>query len=129
MSDNGHNGRATFAIYALTAPGGNVTGDLTPALRRALAAYQERHGCPPLGLVVNEALIGQAREALGSLGLPRLQVTSSGGCLAWEVWLEVIDDGDGHRPAFLLRRVEEAQGGMTPARARQLALELEEVTR
>ena len=88
MTNDGSNGkRAIYTAFPLTHPGGAVTGDLVPAFRNAFDAYQARHGRRPSGLVVNAELVGRAREALNALGLTALQVTSSGGCLAWEVWL------------------------------------------
>ena len=97
MSDNNNNNRPTFAIYRLTYPGGGATGDLAQALQRALNAHLERHGCPPAGMVVNSTLLGRARKELKTLGLANLQVTTSGGCLAWEVWTE-LTTGNGHKP-------------------------------
>ena len=88
------NRRAVFAIYSLASPGGDVPADLVQALGKVLIAHQERHKALPAGLVVNAGLIGEAREAIeGSTGL---EVTSSGGCLAWEVWMEISTDG--HEP-------------------------------
>jgi hypothetical protein len=87
MNDAGNGKRAVYTAFPLTHPGGGVTGDLVPALRKAFDAYQVRHGCGPSGLVVNAELMDRAREALNALGLAALPVTSSGGCLAWEVWL------------------------------------------
>jgi hypothetical protein len=87
MNDAGNGKRATYAVFSLTHPGGGVTGDLVPALRKAFDAYQERHGRGPAGLVVNAELMGRALKAVEVLGLTALQVISSGGCLAWEVWL------------------------------------------
>jgi hypothetical protein len=87
MNDGGNGKRAIYAVFPMAHPGGGATGDLVPALRKAFDAYQERHGRGPAGLVVNAELMGRAREALETLGLTALQVTSSGGCLAWEVWL------------------------------------------
>jgi hypothetical protein len=91
MGDS-RNGRGSFEVYVLTAPGGAVTGDVDLPLRRALDAHQGRYGENPAGVVVNSALIGKAREALARLGRPRLEVRTSGGCLAWEVWLEISTD-------------------------------------
>ena len=87
MNDGGNGKRAIYTVFSLTHPGGTGTGDLVPALRKALDAYQVRHGCGPSGLVVNAELMDRAREALNALDLAALQVTSSGGCLTWEVWL------------------------------------------
>jgi hypothetical protein len=87
MNDGGNGKRAIYTVFSLTHPGGTGTGDLIPALRNAFDAYQTRHGCGPSGLVVSAELMDRAREALNVLGLTALQVTSSGGCLAWEVWL------------------------------------------
>ena len=97
MSDNNNNNRQTFAIYRLTYPGGYATGNLAQALQKALNAHLERHSCPPAGMVVNSTLLGRAREELKTLGLANLQVTTSGGCLAWEVWVE-LTTGNGHKP-------------------------------
>jgi hypothetical protein len=91
MSES-RNGRASFAVYSLTAPGGEVAGDVDLPLRTALDAHQGRYGEDPAGVVVNSALIEEAREALARLGWARLEVRTSGGCLAWEVWLEISAD-------------------------------------
>jgi hypothetical protein len=87
MNDGSSGKRAIYTVFPLIHPGGTGTGDLTPALRKAFDAYQVRHGRGPAGLVVNAELVDRAREALNALDLAALQVTSSGGCLAWEVWL------------------------------------------
>jgi hypothetical protein len=87
MNDGGNGKQVIYMVFPLTHPGGGITGDLVTALRNAFGAYQARHGCGPSGLVVNEGLMDRAREALNALGLTALPVTSSGGCLAWEVWL------------------------------------------
>jgi hypothetical protein len=89
------NRRATFVVYGLASPGGDIPADLAQALGKVLIAHQERHKALPAGLVVKAGLIGEAREAIeGSTGL---EVTSSGGCLAWEVWMEISTDG--HEPS------------------------------
>ena len=95
MSDNSNsNGnRPTFATYRLASPGGNVDGNLAFVLQKALDVHTQRYGHPPTRLVVNAALVGKAREALHRLGLRSLKVTTSGGCLAWELWAEVAPDG------------------------------------
>jgi hypothetical protein len=123
MSDNGSNGRASFAVYGLVSPGGEVTGDVDPALCGALDAHREQYGEDPAGVVVNSVLIGKAREALDRLGLSRLQVTASGGCLAWEVWLEISSDG--HKS--LAAQQERTAAREILAKVEQLAM-FEEVT-
>ena len=114
---------ATFAVYRV----GDVGDDMTPALRRVLEVHQKQHGCPLVGLVVNKPLMCKARQALDTLGLPSLEVKGNGGCLAWEVWLAEGGNGNGRRPS-LVARVEAETQTMLPDRARQLVLELEEVT-
>jgi hypothetical protein len=96
MTNNGANGRVSFATYCLVSPGGEVTGDVDLPLRRALDAHQRRYGEDPAGVVVNSTLIRKAKEALARLGWARLEVRTSGGCLAWEVWLEISING--HEP-------------------------------
>ena len=116
---------ATFAVYRV----GDVGDDMTPALRRVLEVHQKQHGCPLVGLVVNKPLMCKARQALDTLGLPSLEVQGNGGCLAWEVWLAEGGNGNSDvRQPSLVARVEAEPQTMTPARARQLALELEETT-
>jgi hypothetical protein len=80
--------RPIYAIYPLSVPGGDTGDDLAPALR-VLHVHRERYGSRPIGLVVNRSQEGRAQEALNSLGVGTLQVTSNGGCLSWECWLAV----------------------------------------
>lgn len=84
MSDNG-NGRLVYAVHTLTAPGGDVDGNLAHVLRRALDEHQARHGCPPARVVVNPRQVEEAVAALAGV-----EVISSGGCLAWECWLAAV---------------------------------------
>jgi phage-related tail protein len=133
MSDNKSN-RRVFAIYGLATPGGTAPTDLAPALTRVLEAHRQRHGSPPAGLVVNKTVIGEAVEVVKAMG-NGLQVTTSGGCLAWECWVEVATDGQkpsGKRPS-LASRAMKVQLEMTQARAREILAEqlamFEEATR
>jgi len=119
MNDDG-NGRTAFTTYRV----GDIGEDVALALRRVLDAHRERYGGDPAGVVVNKALIGEARRALEDLGLD-LPVATTGGCLLGEMWLKVAGDGDGQggqvgaRAGSLMARVEEAREEMTPARARE----------
>lgn len=92
MNDN--NGkRPTFAIYPLAAPGGDAPTDWPKALIGVLAAHRERSGGDPVSVVVNKSVVGRVAEALRGMGLGKLAVTSSGGCLSWECWLETSENG------------------------------------
>jgi hypothetical protein len=124
-NDKSNGNRPAFAIYRLTYPSGDATNNLAQALQKALNARRELHGHPPTGLVVNSGLLGKVREALKILGLPGLQVTSSGGCLAWEVWAEMATNGrkpnrEGQQPSLVTRAME-AQREMTPTKAREIS--------
>jgi hypothetical protein len=127
MSDNdkSNGNRPAFAIYRLTYPSEDATNNLAQALQKALNAHRELHGHPPTGLVVNSCLLGEVRETLKVLGLPDLQVTSSGGCLAWEVWAEVATNGrkpkrEGQQPSLVTGAME-AQQEMMPTKAREIS--------
>lgn len=91
MSDGSEsNGRVVFAAYQV----GDVGDDMGPALRQVLGAHRERYGQDPVGVTVNKTLVGKAREALVTVGLPALEVKGCGGCLSWEIWLPVASNGD-----------------------------------
>lgn len=113
--------RASYEIHRLG-------GDLAEGLRSALSAYRQRHGGAPASVVVTAENTAKARAVLDAVGLPTIPVSTTGGCLAWECWLEVGAPVNG-KPSDLLRRAVAAHVELTPAEARQLALALEEVTR
>jgi hypothetical protein len=56
-------------------------------IKAALGDYQARSGARPVALVVNPKAEQEAKQALETLGLA-LDVTSSGGVLLGEVWLQ-----------------------------------------
>lgn len=91
------NGRGSFAVHLVAAAGARP-GDLSPALTDALEAHRGRYGADPAGLIVNPSLMEPARAAVDTLGLGDLAVRTSGGCLVWEVWLEVTPAVDGGQP-------------------------------
>lgn len=113
---------------------GEPDGRLPQVLAKILGDYRARHGTGPTAIIVNRTLLVRTLEALEELG-ESVPVDVSGGCLTWEVWLAVADGARRVEmapasattsTASLLARVQASQREMTPARARQLALGLEE---
>ena len=129
MADN-TNGRRTYTTYRL--------GDVTQERLAQVLDFHQGHYGTPAGLVVNVTILEPVTSALAALGAS-WPVTTCGGCLAWEVWVErdtsSLGAGPVIRPKMLTARVTDAQRAgdrMTPAEARerleeQLTLGLEEV--
>lgn len=126
MSDNGKNGRAVYVVIR------------TENLAYALARFRDKLSADPVAVVVNAAVMEKADTAetlilaLDVAGLD-IPVTTSGGCLLGEVWLQrpavdVKAAAEALRPHSLTARVSAARRTgtrMTAERARQLALEME----
>ena len=93
------NGILTYRTYRIG------TGDLASLIALALSDYHDRYGCLPAGVTVHETLTDEAREALTDLETP-IPVTGCGGCLAWEIWLQVGGHGR-ERP----QAAQQQQGG------------------
>jgi len=144
---SGGNGkRPVYKVYRL-----GDASDLAPALERALTAHRERYG-DPVGVAVSPRRLDVAQEALDGRGL---EVIGCGGCLWWEVWLQVgqpapvgalqeertqdapkggglsIPLGEDEKTVSLVARAAAArrQGGeMTPERARAILAQVEQLT-
>ena len=64
---------------------------LNGTLKPPLESYRAKFNLYPLALVVNPKNVEQARQMIADLGL-ETEVTTSGGCLANEVWLSEPDN-------------------------------------
>ena len=97
--------------------GGPIEGRIETAVGHFYTAY----GALPSAILVNATELDAAREAVEAL-LLNVEVTSTGGCLVPEVWLAMANVGD-DQP-----QPEVARGEVTPAKAREILTEVEQLT-